>query len=219
MIVAQVAATEGRRRLGWRKGGVKRRRSLAREMVDHTGHFWLLCSIVVDLEVNQFDLDCPHYKMEPCKLNLKSQIPDLGPIQTGTRKNSVLLLQTLKINYSSCAECLPPSLSTHQPPVWLCQHRGQNGLRRAVLRLRRRSPRPRSRVPSETLVNRSLSLGYEIQGDAGLPGDPGQPMINGIVEFVGFSKGNKGLQVCWTCDRTQNRSGQGTERGEWGRRE
>lgn len=31
----------------------------------------------------------------------------------------------------------------------------------------------------------------------GLPGDPGQPMINGVVEFVGFPKGDKGMQVCW----------------------
>ena len=31
----------------------------------------------------------------------------------------------------------------------------------------------------------------------GLPGDPGQPMINGVVEFVGFPKGDKGTQVCW----------------------
>lgn len=46
-------------------------------------------------------------------------------------------------------------------------------------------------------VNRSLFLGYGIQGDVGLPGDPGQPMINGVVEFVGSPKGDKGTQVCW----------------------
>lgn len=48
-----------------------------------------------------------------------------------------------------------------------------------------------------TTVNSSLFLGYGIQGDVGLPGDPGQPMINGVVEFVGFPKGDKGKQVCW----------------------
>lgn len=37
---------------------------------------------------------------------------------------------TLKINHSPCAECLPPSLSTQQPPVWVCQHSGQNGQKR-----------------------------------------------------------------------------------------
>lgn len=31
----------------------------------------------------------------------------------------------------------------------------------------------------------------------GLPGDPGQPMVNGVVEFVGLPKGDKGTQVCW----------------------
>ena len=35
----------------------------------------------------------------------------------------------------------------------------------------------------------------------GLPGDPGQPMINGVVEFVGFPKGDKGMQVCCNCSR------------------
>lgn len=48
-----------------------------------------------------------------------------------------------------------------------------------------------------TSVNSSLFLGYGLQGDVGLPGDPGQPMINGVVEFVGFPKGDKGMQVCW----------------------
>lgn len=47
-----------------------------------------------------------------------------------------------------------------------------------------------------TNINSSLSLGYGIQGDVGVPGDPGQPMINGVVEFVGFPKGDKGTQVC-----------------------
>lgn len=54
-----------------------------------------------------------------------------------------------------------------------------------------------SRFATVTSVNSSLLLGYGIQGDVGLPGDPGQPMINGVVEFVGFPKGDKGMQVCW----------------------
>lgn len=52
-------------------------------------------------------------------------------------------------------------------------------------------------VASVTSINSSLFLGDAIQGDVGLPGDPGQPMINAVVEFVGFPKGDKGLQVCW----------------------
>lgn len=64
-------------------------------------------------------------------------------------------------------------------------------------------PSPYRRIPVATLtrVNNSLFLGYGIQGDVGLPGDPGQPMINGVVEFVGFPKGDKGMQVC--CNGSQ----------------
>lgn len=46
-------------------------------------------------------------------------------------------------------------------------------------------------------VYRSLFPGYGVQGDVGLPGDHGQPMINGIVELLGYPKGDKGMQVCW----------------------
>lgn len=37
------------------------------------------------------------------------------------------------------------------------------------------------------------------QGEVGLPGDPGQTMVNGAVEFLGFPKGHRGIQVC--CQR------------------
>lgn len=40
------------------------------------------------------------------------------------------------------------------------------------------------------LYKNSLFLGYRIQGDVGLLGDPG------VVEFVGVPKGDKGTQVC-----------------------
>lgn len=47
-----------------------------------------------------------------------------------------------------------------------------------------------------TTLNSCVFLGYAVQGEVGLPGDPGQPMINGAVEFLGFPKGHKGIQVC-----------------------
>lgn len=43
---------------------------------------------------------------------------------------------------------------------------------------------------------KSLFLGYRIQGDVGPPGDPGRPLVNGVVEFVGIPKADKGTQVC-----------------------
>jgi len=30
----------------------------------------------------------------------------------------------------------------------------------------------------------------------GQPGDPGLPLVNGVVELVGFPKGDKGTKVC-----------------------
>lgn len=44
------------------------------------------------------------------------------------------------------------------------------------------------------LYKNSLFLGYRIQGDVGLPCDSG-PLVNGVVEFVGVPKGDKGTQV------------------------
>lgn len=52
-------------------------------------------------------------------------------------------------------------------------------------------------IAKVTSVNSSLFLGYGIQGDVGTPGDPGQPLINGVVELMGFPKGSKGMQVRW----------------------
>lgn len=51
-------------------------------------------------------------------------------------------------------------------------------------------------VITVTTLNSCVSLGYAVQGEVGLPGDPGQPMVNGAVEFLGFPKGHKGTQVC-----------------------
>lgn len=51
-------------------------------------------------------------------------------------------------------------------------------------------------VITVTTLNSCVFLGYGVQGEVGLPGDPGQPMVNGAVEFLGFPKGHKGIQVC-----------------------
>lgn len=51
-------------------------------------------------------------------------------------------------------------------------------------------------VITVTTLNSCIFLGYAVQGEVGLPGDPGQPMVNGAVEFLGFPKGHKGIQVC-----------------------
>lgn len=51
-------------------------------------------------------------------------------------------------------------------------------------------------VITVTTLNSCVFLGYAVQGEVGLPGDPGQPMVNGAVEFLGFPKGHKGTQVC-----------------------
>lgn len=60
-------------------------------------------------------------------------------------------------------------------------------------------------VITTTTLNSCVSLGYAVQGEVGLPGDPGQPMVNGAVEFLGFPKGHKGTQVC-RCSVKTNRN-------------
>lgn len=60
-------------------------------------------------------------------------------------------------------------------------------------------------VITVTTLNSCVSLGYAVQGEVGLPGDPGQPMVNGGVEFLGFPKGHKGTQVC-RCSVKTNRN-------------
>ncbi|TWW63572.1 hypothetical protein D4764_03G0005800 [Takifugu flavidus] len=49
-------------------------------------------------------------------------------------------------------------------------------------------------VVTVTTLSSCVSLGYAVQGEVGLPGDPGQSMVNGAVEFSGFPKGHKGTQ-------------------------
>lgn len=53
----------------------------------------------------------------------------------------------------------------------------------------------RPAIRPSCLYKNSLFLGYHTQGDVGLPGDPGRPLVNGFAEF-GVPKGNKGTQVC-----------------------
>lgn len=60
-------------------------------------------------------------------------------------------------------------------------------------RLQTASP---STVILSHIKKKSLFLGYRIQGDVGPPGDPGRPLVNGVVELVGFPKGDKGTKVC-----------------------
>lgn len=55
---------------------------------------------------------------------------------------------------------------------------------------------PLPQPPSCCHVKTLSSLVTVTQGDVGPQGDPGRPLVNGVVEFVGFPKGDKGPEVC-----------------------